>query len=203
MRLARLTVCACLMSIPVLQAIEPSEAAQLVCIKRIYVDKLDGDETAVQMRHMLISALLQTHLFAVTENEERADAVLRGSSEDLVFNEQHSSSEGVNGSVHASDSSTAYRGGGGSKSVGASLGQTESSHSDERHHEASAAVWLATKDGDVVWSTTQESQGAKFKGSMADVAERIMRKLSEDVAKARSAISVRPAPKPASPLPQK
>jgi hypothetical protein len=45
---------------------------------------------------------------------------------------------------------------------------------------------LVNKDGDVIWSTTQESQGGKFKGSMADVAEKITRKLADDVAKARS-----------------
>ena len=120
------------------------------------------------------------------------DAVLRGSSEDLVFNEQHSSSEGVNAHMQASSGSTAYKGGGFTKSAGASLGETESNHSNERRHEASAAVWLTTKDGDVVWSTTQESQGSKFKGSMADVAERIMRRLSDDVAKARITIRVTP-----------
>ena len=168
-------------------AIEPGEVDQLLCIKRIYVDKLDGDETALQMRDMLISALQQTRLFVVTENQERADAFLRGSSEDLVFSEAHSSSEGVNAHVQASSGSSAYRGGSLSKSVGGSLGETESNHSVERKHEASAAIRIVNKDGDVIWSSTQESQGSKFKGSMADVAEKITRKLADDVSKARAA----------------
>jgi hypothetical protein len=170
-----------------LVAIEPSESDQLLCVKRVYVAKLDGDETALQMRDMIISALQQTHLFIVTENEERADAFLRGSSEDLVFTDTHSSSEGVNAHVQASSGSSAYKGGSFNKSAGGSLGENESSHSVERKHEASAAIRLVNKDGDVIWSSTQESQGGKFKGSMADVAEKITRKLADDVLKARAA----------------
>jgi hypothetical protein len=176
-----------LFALPIpLQAVEPGELDQLLGIKRVFVDKLDGDETALQMRDMIISSLQQTHLFIVTENQERADAFLRGSSEDLVFNEQHSSSDGVNAHVNASSGSSAYKGGSFNKSIGGSLGETESSHSSERRHEASAALRLVNKDGDVIWSSTQESQGSKFKGSMADVAEKITRKLADDFVKARS-----------------
>ena len=141
-----------------LRAIEPGGLEQLLGIKRVFVDKLDGDETALQMRDMIISALQQTHLFIVTENQDRADAFLRGSSEDLVFNEQHSSSDGVNAHVNASSGSSAYKGGSFNKAVGGSLGENESSHSSERRHEASAAIRLVNKDGDVIWSSTQESQ---------------------------------------------
>lgn len=176
-------------------AIEPGEADQLLCIKRVFVDKLNGDETALQMRDMIISALQQTHLFVVTENQDRADAFLRGSSEDLVFNDVHSSSDGVNAHVQASEGSSAYKGGSFNKSMGGSLGENESSHSVERRHEASAAIRLVNKDGDVIWSSTQESQGSKFKGSMADVAEKITRKLADDVTKARATR----APVPAAP----
>jgi hypothetical protein len=174
-------------------AIEPGETDQLLCVKRVFVDKLDGDETALQMRDMIISALQQTHLFVVTENQERADAILRGSSEDLVFNDVHSSSDGVNAHVQASEGSSAYKGGSFNKSLGGSLGENESSHSVERRHEASAAIRLVNKDGDVIWSSTQESQGSKFRGSMADVADKITRKLADDVAKARSARAPAPA----------
>ena len=170
----------------VLGAVEASEGDQLLCVKRVFVDKLDGDETALQMRDMIISALQQTHLFVVTENQERADAYLRGSSEDLFFNESHSSSDGVNAHIQGSTGSSAYKGGSFNKSLGASLGENESSHSVERRHEASAAIRLVNKDGDVIWSTTQESQGGKFRGSMADVADKITRKLVEDVTAARA-----------------
>ena len=45
---------------------------------------------------------------------------------------------------------------------------------------------LVGKDGDVIWATTQESQGAKFRGASADVAEKITAKLKEDFEKARN-----------------
>jgi len=48
-----------------------------------------------------------------------------------------------------------------------------------------AAVRLVNKEGDIIWSTTQESQGAKFHGASADVAEKIVAKLKDDVARAR------------------
>lgn len=170
---------------PVLSAIEPSEDDQLLCVRRVYVDKLGGDETAQQMRDMIISALQQTHLFVITENESRADTFLRGSSEDLVYNDTHFSSDGVNAHLNASEGSAGYKAGSYDKSIGGSLGENETTHSVERRHEASAAIRLVNKEGDVIWSTTQESLGAKFKGSMADVAEKITRKLADDVAKAR------------------
>ena len=65
------------------------------------------------------------------------------------------------------------------------LGESESEHSAERRHEAIAAVRLVSKDGDVIWATTQESTGAKFHGASADVAEKITAKLKEDFDKAR------------------
>jgi curli biogenesis system outer membrane secretion channel CsgG len=177
-----------------LGAIEPSETDQLLCIKRIYVDKLGGDETAQEMRDMIISALQQTHLFVITENESRADTFLRGSSEDLVYNEQHSSSDGVNAHLQASEGSAGYKAGSSNRSMGGSIGENESSHSIERRHEASAAIRLVNKDGDVIWSTTQESLGAKFKGSMADVAEKITHKLLDDVNQARREHQLQPNP---------
>jgi hypothetical protein len=65
------------------------------------------------------------------------------------------------------------------------VGESESDHSTERRHEAIAAVRLINKDGDVIWSTTQESLGAKFHGASADVAEKITGRLKEDYDKAR------------------
>jgi len=39
----------------------------------------------------------------------------------------------------------------------------------------------------VIWSTTQESNGAKFHGASADVAEKIARQLAADVEKVKKA----------------
>jgi len=48
-----------------------------------------------------------------------------------------------------------------------------------------ATVRLVNKDGDVIWSTTQESLGGKFRGASADVADKVMRQLIADVEKAK------------------
>ena len=58
--------------------IEESGLRQLLGIHRVYVDRLTGGETAAQMRELLISSLENAKLFAITENQERADAILRG-----------------------------------------------------------------------------------------------------------------------------
>ena len=54
-----------------------------------------------------------------------------------------------------------------------------------RRHEAVAAVRLVNKEGDVIWSTTQESLGAKFRGASSDVADKITARLKEDFVRAK------------------
>lgn len=168
-------------------ALEQQNLAQLLDVRRVYVDRLSGGETAAQIRDMIISSLQAARLFVLTENPDRADAVLRGSAEDLVFTDTFSSSEGLNarGNISAgsgqSSSSSSRRYG----SLGASAGEQESVRIAERKHEASAAVRLVNKDGDIIWSTTQESQGAKFRGASADVADKTTRQLLADFEQAR------------------
>ncbi len=169
---------------------------QLLGIKRVFVDRLTGGETAAQMRDLIISSLQGARLFILTENADRADAFLRGASEDLIYTDMFQSSEGVNAHVGDSENSsvgTSTRfngaGGGASRSAGRSLsagiGENESSSTKERKHEALATVRIVNKDGDVIWSTTQESNGAKFRGASADVADKITRQLAIDVDKLR------------------
>jgi hypothetical protein len=166
-------------------AIEAAGLRQLLAIRRVYVDRLTGGETAAQMRDVLISSMDGAKLFILTENQERADAVLRGAAEDLVFTEVHTSSDGINAhanlGVRSGGSTRTSRG----DTAGVSVGENESDHSSERRHEAIAAVRLVNKDGDVIWSTTQESLGAKFHGASADVADKITARLKEDFEKAR------------------
>jgi len=163
---------------------ETAGLRQLLTIRRVYVDRLTGGETAAQMRDMLISSLAGTGLFVLTEKEEKADAVVRGAAEDLVFTDVHTSSDGIN--AHAS---LGNRAGSGSyakgSQVGMGIGENESEHSAERRHEAMATVRLVNKDGDVIWSTTQESLGGKFRGASADVAEKVTSKLKDDFDRAR------------------
>ncbi|MGA2147484.1 MAG: hypothetical protein ABSH49_21260 [Bryobacteraceae bacterium] len=169
-------------------SIEAAGLHQLLTLRRIYVDRLTGGETAAQMRDILISSMAGARLFILTEKEDKADAILRGAAEDLVFSETHQSSDGIN--AHANLSGT--RGGYGShvsNAAGIGIGDNESEHSVERRHEAIAAVRLVNKDGDVIWSTTQESLGAKFHGASADVAEKITQQLKDDFDKAQKLTS--------------
>jgi hypothetical protein len=155
---------------------------QLTTLKRVYVDKLTGGETAAQMRDLLIASLHNSKLFILTENQERADAVLKGAAEDLIYTDQFSSSEGVNlkSDISAGSRSARSSSNGRSASIGLGMGDNESSNIHERKHEALATVRLVNKDGDVIWSTTQESNGAKFKGASADVADKITKQLAAD-----------------------
>ncbi len=170
---------------------------QLLTIKRVYVDRMTGGETAAQLRDIIISSLQGAKLFILTENQERADMTLRGAAEDLIFTDAFSSSEGIN--MHAgassgsgSGSSSKYNGAGSgfdersNRSVTAGVGENNSTNIKERRHEAMATVRLVNKDGDVVWSTTQESTGAKFRGASADVADKITKQLMADYEKARN-----------------
>ncbi len=163
--------------------IEGENLRQLLTVRRVYVDRLTGGETAAQMRDILISALNGTRLFVLTEKEERADAILRGAAEDLVFTETHSSSDGLN--VHAQAGTGRTSGNTRGSYGGAGAGESESEHSTERRHEAIASVRLVNNDGDVIWSTTQESLGAKFRGASADVADKITARLKEDFDRAK------------------
>jgi hypothetical protein len=169
---------------------------QLPKIKRVFVDRLTGGETAAQMRDLLITALQNSKLFVVTENQERADAFLRGAAEDLIYTDMFKSSENVSMRGNSSESEglssdSRYNGASGGNSsrsaraLGSSIGGSDSSEVKERKHEALATVRLVNKDGDVLWSTTQESNGAKFHGASADVAEKIAKQLMAEYERVR------------------
>ncbi len=173
---------------------------QLPKIKRVFVDRLTGGETAAQMRDLLITALQNSKLFVVTENMERADAFMRGAAEDLIYTDQHQFSENVNMRASGRESEgegTSSRVGGittgfnsrSSRGLEVGVGGGESSDVKERKHEALATVRLVNKDGDVLWSTTQESNGAKFHGASADVAEKIAKQLAIEYERVRKSKS--------------
>src|SRR6266571_4914295 len=165
--------------------IEEDSLRQLLGVRRIYVDRLTGGETAAQMRDLLVSSLEGVKLFVLTDNQERADAFLRGGAEDLVFTDVHSSSEGINARANIGTGRNARSTNSQSAYGGVGIGENESSRIQERKHEAVAAVRLVNKDGDGIWSTTQESQGGKFRRASTDVADRITKKLVEDYERAK------------------
>jgi hypothetical protein len=166
---------------------EQATLVRILSVRRVYVDRFGGGDTAQQLRDMIISSLLATKLFVITENEARADAFLRGSAEDLIFTDTFSSSESLNARASLStgtdpDKTSSDRR---SRYGGVTVGESESTRTAERKHEAVASVRLVDKDGDVLWSTTQESRGGKFRGASADVAERIAKQLARDYERAR------------------
>ena len=156
-------------------------------VRRVYVAELIGSE-ASSLRELIIANLNSTRLFVLTDNEERADAVLKGAADDHVFTESVDIQEGLSlrqsGGKYGTGGSTLGRAGG---YAGLSLGDSQSHHSKDRKHEAYAAVRLCNRNGDVLWSTTQESLGAKFRGASADVANKIARQITLDFEKARRA----------------
>ncbi len=153
-----------------------AQIRKVLTVKTIFVDQLHGADGSRQIRDMLIGSLQRTGLFLLTEDEETADAFLRGSAEDLIFSDTYRDREGlqVRGSTSASRRET-----GDSKFDSASfgIGETDDSYRRERKHEATAAVRLVLRSGEVVWSTTQESGGGKYRGSGADVAEKVAQEL--------------------------
>ena len=168
---------------------EQQTLAELAKVRRIYVDILSGGDSALRIRDLLMSSIQSSKLFIVTEDEEKADAVLKGAGRDDVFTDLFQSSDNIN--MHSqislgSSSNNPYNGGGSSHS-GTSIGagENESHKIEERKHEAIATVRLVNRDGDVIWAATEESLGAKFVGASVDVVDKITKKLSSDFRKAK------------------
>ncbi len=177
---------------PVLpSAAAPDEESleSLAKVRRVYVDVLTGGNEALQFRDMIMSSLQQAKVFVITENPDRADAILKGAADDLIFTEHHDMAESLTAhtnSASANGTRSRFDGTNTSKENGLEVGDSDSSHIEERKHEAFAAMRLVNKDGDVIWSSTQESLGGKFSGAAVDVAGRISRQLADDTRRARA-----------------
>ncbi len=159
---------------------------QLLSVKRIYVDRLTGGETAAQMRDLIIASIHGAKLYVLTENQERADATRAAAAEDLIYTDQFQSSDSVDMRSGIGTGSRSTRTSSGARSLSVGVGDKDSTDIHERKHEALATVRLVNKEGDVIWSTTQESDGAKFRGASADVADKIAKQLAADVERARA-----------------
>ena len=169
-----------------------TDAQALLKIRRIYVDRLTGTDAAAQIRDMIINALQAAGPFVITENPDRADAMLKGSAEDIVFTDTFQSTDGIDARASIGGSTSGRSTGSQRGSLSVGVGQNESTKINERKHEAMAAVRLVDKDGDVIWATTQESLGAKFRGSSADVADKVVKQLLADIEKSRRPAETRP-----------
>jgi len=167
-------------------ALQRSQIAKLGAVRTVYVDELNGSNGSAQIRDMLIGSLHRAAVFVITEDAEQADAFLRGSAEDVVFSDSYGNRESLNvrGSVSRSRRESGESNFG-SSSFG--IGDSDSTTRREHKHEAMAAVRLVLRDGEVIWSTTQESSGAKYRGSGADVAQKVTKELVDATRIAREA----------------
>jgi hypothetical protein len=175
---------------------EPAPAAtRLLEVKRIYVAPLIGGVAAASLRELVIASLDSSKLFVMTENPDRADAILKGAADDQTFTDTFDIDQGVNArqSLGIGSGNGHSKGG---RSGGLGFGDVESRHTKERKHEAYATVRLCNRDGDVLWSTTQESLGAKFRGASADVAAKIAHQLTLDMDRERRTPTPSASPKP-------
>jgi fermentation-respiration switch protein FrsA (DUF1100 family) len=174
----------------------------LVNVKRIYVAPLTGGPPADALRELIIASLDSTKLFILTDNEDRADAILKGAADDHTYVDTFDTEESGDSRITAGVYSGGLGYGRSGANGGVGLGTSEAHHDKERKHEAYAAVRLCNRDGDVIWSTTQESNGGKFRGASADVAAKVARQIMEDfererrdaLAKVAPASDVKPAP---------
>jgi hypothetical protein len=179
------------------QTPEEEAAEHLAKVRRIYIAILTGGDAALQLRDLLMTSLHNSKQFVITEDEEKADAVLKGAGDDDVFTDTFQSTEGINAhsqmSAGSSEGLRNYANSSSNRSGGLSIGENDSRRTEERKHEAIATVRLVSKDGDVIWSATAESLGAKFMGASADVADKIAKRLVADY-KAAKLQSVSQAP---------
>jgi hypothetical protein len=127
-----------------------------------------------------VSELVASKRFRVTENRERADAVLKGIALEKTSQELHSYAEGT--------------------AVGRGAISDSSSHT-QTVDEARVSLRMVNPDGDVIWTITQESKGAKYRGASADVAEKCVRQLLRDVEKLEQANAPQGAATPATTAP--
>jgi hypothetical protein len=161
---------------------KPISVTSIKEIKRVYVDSFGEDPVAAQIQAMVVTQLLQSRKFIVTENRQKADAFLKGAGVEKTSVESHSYESGTAaGRASGGYSGSIYGSSGGFSSAGAAI--NDSSSSSETVNDARVSVRLVNQDGDVLWATTQESKGAKYKGASADVADKVVKQLMRDLEK--------------------
>jgi hypothetical protein len=169
-------------------------AAKLLHVRRIFVDSFGEDALSKQVQAMVINSLAATKKFIITENKDKADAILKGTALEKTSQELHATSEGTSvagaaGGHHSSVFGSSVNGNGvvsGSSSGGfaaRAAGISDSEASTETINDARVAVRLVSSDGDVIWTSTQESTGAKYKGASADVADKVVKQQMSDLEK--------------------
>jgi len=186
-------------------AISATLETKLLKITRIYVDDFGTDPAAKQIQAMVVNSISESKKFIITESKEKADAVLKGTALEKSHQEFHSLNDAAAAATshgaHHGEVNGSFANGTGSVSgsshgfhAGSAIAADDSTASSETINEARVAMRLVAADGDVVWSTTQESHGAKYKGASADVADKVIRQLMRDLEKLQAAATAPPNP---------
>jgi hypothetical protein len=169
---------------------EDTDSRALLKVKRIYVDNFGDDIISKELQSMIVSSLVATKQFKVTENRERADAIFKGVALENTSQEVHAYGEGTSVGAASGGGHSQISGGGGTVSGSSSggfvsrhMGTEDSSVNTETIHEARIAVRLVSPDGDVIWTSRQDSKGAKYKCASADVADSCVKQLLHDIEK--------------------
>jgi hypothetical protein len=173
-------------------------AGKVLRVRRIYVESFGDDKISKIVQAMVINSLAASKRFIITENKEKADAVLKGTAIEKTSQEVHASGEGTAvagaaGAISGSSNRSSASVSGASVAHAASI--EDSMLATETIDRAAVAVRLVAPDGDLIWSTTQESKGAKYKGASADVAEKVVRQFLSDIEKLEKSLdSLRKTP---------
>jgi curli biogenesis system outer membrane secretion channel CsgG len=180
------------------------DPAALLKVKRIYVESFGDDIISKELQSMIVSSLVATKQFKVTENRDRADAILKGVALEKTSQEVHAYGEATSVGTAGGGGHSEISGSGGTISGSSSggfaarhMGTNDSSVNTETINEARVAIRLVNPDGDVIWTSTQESKGAKYKGASADAADKCIKQLIHDIEKLETSLSpARNAPSP-------
>lgn len=172
-----------------LLAAPADEKGRLRSIKRICVERFSGIAThGTQASEVAFASLFSTKRFKVTENCDKADAVLKGAASETFS--QRVRSEGDNSTVRRS-------GGGFSSDVGALFGsgtvsESERLYSSESQRHASVSMRLVDAEGEILWATNSDSDGNKAKAALVDAVERGIRQLLRDMEKPETPVGKNP-----------
>jgi hypothetical protein len=172
---------------------EGSDTGALLKITRIYVDSFGQEPASKELQSMIVSSLVASKRFRVTENRERADVILKGNAVEQTSQEVHAYGDSTSVGAGGGGAQVNSHGGGSAGFWGKHMGTSDSSLNTETINSARVAIRLVNTDGDVIWTTTQESKGAKYKGATADAADKCVKKLLRDLEKAEATV------KPSSP----
>jgi len=170
----------------------PDTTRGLLAIKRLCVEKFAGEEPqAEQAREMAIASLFATKRFALTENCEKADAVLKGAVAEAKEQRVRAEGEGMEFGTAAGAASVS--GSSGSAAVGAARGaSSETLVSSETLTQASVTLRIVDKDGDILWAHTEENKGAKTKTPIGFSLGRAVKALLREIERGEKKKTTRP-----------